>query len=39
LGEIAQKTLDHSAGFCIRGATVIRVNPTPAGFEKYATLG
>ncbi len=30
-----QKGLDHNAGFCVRGATVIRVNPVPAGFEEY----
>jgi hypothetical protein len=29
------KTLDHNAGSCVRGATVIRVNPMPAGFEEY----
>lgn len=29
------KTLDHNAGFCVRGATVIRVNPMAAGFEEY----
>ena len=29
------KTLDHNAGFCVRGATVIRINPMPAGFEEY----
>jgi hypothetical protein len=29
------KALDHNAGSCIRGATVIRVNPMPAGFEEY----
>jgi hypothetical protein len=29
------KTLDHNAGSCIRGATVIRINPMPAGFEEY----
>jgi hypothetical protein len=29
------KTLDHNAGSCIRGATAIRINPMPAGFEEY----
>ena len=29
------KELDHNAGSCVRGATVIRVNPMPAGFEEY----
>ena len=29
------KALDHNAGSCVRGATVIRVNPMPAGFEEY----
>jgi len=29
------RTLDHNAGFCVRGATVIRVNPMAAGFEEY----
>jgi hypothetical protein len=29
------KAIDHSAGACVRGATVIRVNPMPAGFEEY----
>jgi hypothetical protein len=29
------KALDHNAGACVRGATVIRVNPMPAGFEEY----
>ena len=29
------KTLDHNAGSCVRGATVIRVNPMPTGFEEY----
>jgi hypothetical protein len=29
------KTLDHNAGFCVRGATVIRINPMPSGFEEY----
>jgi hypothetical protein len=29
------KTLDHNSGSCVRGATVIRVNPMPAGFEEY----
>jgi hypothetical protein len=27
--------IDHNAGFCVRGATVIRINPVPAGFEEY----
>jgi hypothetical protein len=26
---------DHNAGACVRGASVIRVNPLPAGFEEY----
>lgn len=29
------KALDHNSGSCVRGATVIRVNPMPAGFEEY----
>jgi hypothetical protein len=29
------KALDHNAGSCVRGATGIRVNPMPAGFEEY----
>jgi hypothetical protein len=29
------KDLDHNAGSCIRGATVIRINPMPVGFEEY----
>jgi len=29
------RDIDHNAGFCIRGATVIRVNPVPKGFEEY----
>jgi hypothetical protein len=29
------KTIDHNAGSCVRGVTVIRVNPMPAGFEEY----
>jgi len=29
------KALDHNAGSCIRGATAIRINPMPAGFEEY----
>lgn len=29
------KGLDHNAGACVRGATVIRVNPMPVGFEEY----
>ncbi len=29
------EAIDHNAGFCIRGATVIRINPMPAGFEEY----
>ncbi len=27
--------IDHNAGFCVRGACVIRVNPVPAGVEEY----
>jgi len=27
--------IDHNAGFCVRGACVIRVNPMPAGVEEY----
>ena len=30
-----EKGLDHNAGSCVRGTTVIRVNPMPAGFEEY----
>jgi hypothetical protein len=29
------KDIDHNAGFCVRGATVIRVNPVPEGFEEF----
>jgi hypothetical protein len=29
------KDIDHNAGFCVRGATVIRINPVPEGFEEY----
>jgi hypothetical protein len=29
------KAIDHNAGLCVRGATVIRINPMPAGFEEY----
>jgi hypothetical protein len=29
------KSLDHNAGSCVRGVTVIRINPMPAGFEEY----
>ncbi len=29
------KELDHNAGSCVRGTTVIRINPMPAGFEEY----
>jgi hypothetical protein len=29
------KELDHNAGSCVRGATVIRINPMPSGFEEY----
>jgi hypothetical protein len=29
------KNLDHNAGSCVRGATVIRINPMPAGYEEY----
>jgi hypothetical protein len=29
------KGIDHNAGFCVRGATVIRINPVPNGFEEY----
>ena len=27
--------IDHNAGACVRGVCVIRVNPTPPGFEEY----
>jgi hypothetical protein len=27
--------IDHNAGFGVRGACVIRVNPMPAGYEEY----
>ena len=27
--------IDHNAGFCVRGATVITVNPIPDGFEEF----
>jgi cytochrome c553 len=29
------KSIDHNAGACVRGVTVIRVNPMPDGFEQY----
>lgn len=29
------KEIDHNAGSCVRGATVIRVNPMPKGVEEY----
>ena len=29
------KELDHNAGFSVRAATVIRVNPMPKGLEEY----
>jgi hypothetical protein len=29
------KEIDHNAGSCVRGATVIRINPMPPGFEEY----
>lgn len=29
------KALDHNAGSCVRGATAIRINPMPVGFEEY----
>jgi hypothetical protein len=29
------KTLDHNSGSCVRGATVIRINPMPPGYEEY----
>ncbi len=29
------KAIDHNAGSCIRGATAIRINPMPSGFEEY----
>jgi hypothetical protein len=29
------KSIDHNAGACVRGVTVIRINPMPAGFEEY----
>ncbi len=28
-------SIDHNAGNCVRGACVIRVNPSPAGVEEY----
>jgi hypothetical protein len=27
--------IDHNAGFSVRGACVIRVNPVPSGYEEY----
>jgi hypothetical protein len=30
-----EKSMDHNAGACVRGATVIRLNPMPEGFEEY----
>jgi len=29
------RTIDHNAGACVRGACVIRVNPMPDGYEEY----
>jgi hypothetical protein len=29
------KEMDHNAGACVRGTTVIRVNPMPTGYEEY----
>jgi hypothetical protein len=29
------KSIDHNAGACVRGATVIRLNPMPEGYEEY----
>jgi hypothetical protein len=29
------KSIDHNAGACVRGVTVIRINPMPAGMEEY----
>jgi hypothetical protein len=29
------KNIDHNAGFCVRGATVVRVNPVQEGFEEF----
>jgi hypothetical protein len=29
------KSIDHNAGACVRGVTVIRINPMPTGFEEY----
>jgi hypothetical protein len=29
------KSIDHNAGSCVRGVTVIRINPMPAGFEEF----
>jgi hypothetical protein len=29
------KSIDHNAGNCIRGATAIRLNPMPSGYEEY----
>lgn len=28
-------TLDHNAGFCVRGAVAVRINPMPAGYEEF----
>jgi hypothetical protein len=29
------KSIDHNAGACVRGVTVIRINPMPTGVEEY----
>lgn len=29
------KEIDHNAGACVRGVTVIRINPMPEGVEEY----
>jgi hypothetical protein len=29
------KAIDHNAGACVRGASVIRINPMPQGLEEY----
>ena len=30
-----EKSIDHNAGACVRGACVIRLNPVPAGYEEF----
>lgn len=34
-GRDFDESLDHNAGDCVRGVTVIRVDPTPPGYEEF----